>query len=255
MPAAARNFTKMNMLEKIIIPAFLLLAALPLVSCDKGAGDILMIRIDAPHMNIRCIDEFELTFRPTGSTQLSKKDEGAWAGGAVTYRTEEREGIRFFIITASGEWVAAEITANRQERFPDQFVFEIPIQGIESEGSFEVRGYWKYKGVVTGEATHPLGTGLTLPEEDLLYNLTCRRIVDDICLTPPTDGEVIPEVIDFMDPSEDFYEDIPVGEDMEVIDVPDDLDDDDGVLLDPDTPTDPETEEEDDAELDIPGED
>ena len=238
----------MKTIGKIILPVFLLAMVLPLVSCDKESGNILMIRIDATpgHLTLSCIDEFELTFMPTGSTQFSEVDEGTWAGGAVTYKTEEREGIRFFVIVADGAWVVNEIEVNRQERFPDQRVFEIPLMGIESEGSFEIRGYWKYKGVATAEAKHPLGTGLTLPDEDLLYTITCRRLTDDLCQSTTTDGEVTAEVIDLPDPSEDFYEDIPVGEDMEVIDMPLDLDDGNDVLLDlePDTPADPVDEDE-----------
>ncbi|MFH1435446.1 MAG: hypothetical protein ABIJ56_06990 [Pseudomonadota bacterium] len=247
----------MKEIGKIILPVFLLLAALPQVSCDKGSGDILMIRIDASpaHLTLMCIDEFELTFRPTGSTQFSEVGEGTWAGGAVTYRTEEREGIRFFVIKASGDWVVNEITVNRLEKFPDQFVFEIPLRGIESAGSFEVRGYWKYKDVATAEAKHPLGTSLTLPDEDLLYTITCRRLTDDLCQSSTSDGEVAPEVIDFLDPSEDFYEDIPAGEDMEVVDAPDDLDDDSDLLVDPEPDIPPDPEDEADVESDILAED
>jgi hypothetical protein len=215
------------------IPAvlgFLVLAAAAL-SCETSTK-VLWVRVDCTDFTISCVDDFELTFRPAGSTQIRGNSNGTWAGGDIRYSTETREGVNLFVVTASGNWIRDQVMANA-EKYPGQFLFELPMKNVGSAGTFELRGSWRYHGVTTGEARHPTGGLLTLPDEDGLFSITIFRLTNDLCLANPSDSETDAEVVEAVDPSEDWVEDsVEPSEEVEPSGEDDDAPERDG----PDTP-------------------
>jgi len=203
-------------MKKIIEISAIAILLISIPSCET-TKKVLWIRIDCSDLTISCLDEFELTFRPAGTTQFRGSSIGTWAEGDISYKTEEREGINIFIVVASGNWIREEVMNNR-EKFPGQFVFEIPLKNIESSGTFDLRGYWKYREVTTGIARHPTGEVLTTPDPDSIFSITVFRQTNDLCLSNPPDSETSPEVVDDTDLPGDIYEDIEIFEEMETID-------------------------------------
>lgn len=182
---------------------FLVLAAAAL-SCETSTK-VLWVRVDCSDFTISCVDDFEMTFRPTGSTQIHGRSNGTWAGGDIRYSTETREGVPMFVVTASGNWIRDQVMANA-DKYPG-FIFELPMKNVGSAGTFELRGSWRYQGVTTGEARHPTGGLLILPDEDGLFTITVFRLTNDLCLSNPPDSETDAEVVEAVDPSEDWVED------------------------------------------------
>jgi hypothetical protein len=203
-------------MKRMNATAMLLLGVLAAASCSESKK-VLWVRVDCSNMTIRCVDEFELTFRPTGTTEFKGSSNGSWSGGDIQYATEEREGVTIFTVTVSGGWIRDEVTKNR-EKFPTQFIFELPVKNVEASGSFEVRGYWRYSDVVTGTARPPTGGILTLPDADSIYLVAVYRETNDLCQTNPPDSETSPEVVEDIEPSGDLYEDIELPEAPEIPD-------------------------------------
>jgi hypothetical protein len=216
--------------------ALLLLLAAGLLSCEK-TSKVLWVRVDCSDMTIACVDDFELVFRPTGGTLFRKPSNGAWADGDIHYVTEEREGILVFVVYASGNWIREQVQ-NNTEKFPGQFVFELPLKNIESSGSFDLRGNWRYRGVITGTARHPTGQNLTIPDADSIFSIAVYRETNDLCVSGIPDAETAPEVVEEVEIAPDWVEDLEPAETEEILDAESDLQDTDGA--DPEDGTDAE---------------
>lgn len=192
-------------------------------SCDRGKEDVLWIRVNASknRLTINCVSEFELTFKPVGQTRFLRGSEGSWAGGEVNYGMKQEEGgVDIFYIIASGDWIYDEIMKNREKKYPHEFIFEIPLKNIDAEGSFELRGYWRYKGVTTARIENG-SVVLSLPDPDNIFPIILERVTDDLCLMHPADGEEEDgvEVVE-LEEERDYVEILPEQEEVEeVVDV------------------------------------
>lgn len=210
-------------LARIAAVALLPLLAAGLLSCEK-ASKVLWIRVDCSDMSISCLDEFELVLRPAGGTTFRSNSSGTWADGDIQYVTEEREGIVVFAILVSGNWIR-EAVINNTDKFPGQFVFELPLKNIESSGSFDLRGSWRYGGVVTGTARHPTGQLLSIPDQDSIFSVAVFRETNDLCLTSPADAETAPEVVEELETAPDWVEDVEPVETEDLVETEGDLHD------------------------------
>ncbi len=216
--------------------ALLILTAAGLLSCEK-TSKVLWIRVDCSDMTLLCVDDFELVFRPTGGTTFRGTSNGVWAEGDIQYITEEREGIMVFVVLVSGNWIREEVMNNR-EKFPGQFVFELPLKNVEASGSFDIRGSWRYRGVVTGTARHPTGQLLTIPDQDSIFSVAVFRQTNDLCLSSPADAETEPEVVEEVEAAPDWMEDVETAEPEDLTEAESDLLDMDG--MDPEDGTEAE---------------
>lgn len=203
----------MKTVKKITEISAIAILLISISSCET-TKKVLWIRVDCSNFSISQVDEFELTFRPVGTTQFRGSSSGTWAEGDIIYKTEEREGINIFVVVASGNWIREEVMNNR-EKFPGRFIFEIPLKNIESSGTFDLRGYWRWQEVTTGLARHPTGEVLTTPDPDTIFSITVFRQTNDQCLLNPPDSETSPEIVEDTELPGDIYEDIEILEEME----------------------------------------
>jgi len=226
----------MRTLTKAAAVVLLALLAAGFLSCEK-TSKVLWVRVDCSDMTIACVDDFELVFRPAGGTVFRGSSNGTWADGDIQYITEEREGMLVFVILVTGNWIREEVQ-NNQEKFPGQFVFELPLKNVESSGSFDLRGSWRYRGVVTGTARHPTGQPLTIPDQDSIFSVVVFRQTNDLCVSGIPDAETAPEVVEEVEIAPDWVEDMEPAETEDPPDSESDLQDIDGA--DPEDGTDAE---------------
>jgi len=189
-----------------------IVSLLILSSCNKGEDKIIKMRIDIKTngMTVNCVDVLEISFRGVGNTSITGSSSGTWKEG-VEFKTEKREGENIFFVTISGDYIRSAILEN-SSTLP--FQFDIPIAGLDSEGTFEVRGNWKYNNFITGEAY----TMLQIPVQGDLFVLTIKRTTQfqtNLCPTqPPPDADETEEVIDNMEFDYDIS-DLPVDDFIE----------------------------------------
>jgi hypothetical protein len=159
-------------------------------SCnDDDGGKVLVIRVDASNMTVRCVDKLEITFKGKGDTRITGSSTGTWREG-VTYRTEidQSDGAPEFVIDVTGNYI----------RQLNTFVFDLPLRGVGGVGTFEVGGEWTYGDTVTVTG-HVMGADLVLPDPDSVHGVIIQRDPDhynDLCLTAPPDADVTPEEVE-----------------------------------------------------------
>ena len=225
-----------GMLARAAAVAMLPLLVAGFLSCEK-TSKVLWVRVDCSDMTLLCVDDFELVFRPTGGTSFRGSSNGTWADGDIQYITEEREGIMVFVVLVSGNWIREEVMNNR-DKFPGQFVFELPLKNVESSGSFDLRGNWRYRGVITGTARHPTGQPLTIPDQDSIFSIAVYRETNDLCVSGIPDAETEPDAVEEVEIGPDWIEDVEPAETEEILDAESDLQDADAA--DPEDETDAE---------------
>jgi len=189
---------------------------------------VVTLRISSTNINVLYYSRGRVLFEPVEGTEFRSSGGGQWAGGDVTYSITE-EGN--FEIVMDGQWMQDEVLRNRDGAYPGAYVLEIPLVGVEDEGTFEVTAEYAYEDVEDGTGWRVIAEGSVYPPLELPLDggddyigivMQCTDPQGEACTVtrPDPDGVEVPDIPD-----------VPPDA-VEVADIPDMPD----AVTDPDVP-------------------
>ena len=188
---------------------------------------VVTLRISSTHINLLYYSRGRVLFEPIDGTSFRSTGGGQWAGGDVTYSITD-EGN--FEIVMDGQWMQDEVLRNREGAYPGAYVLEIPLVGIEDDGTFEVSVEYAYEDLEDGTGWRVVADGRIYPSLELPLDggddyigivMQCSDPQGEACSVtrPDPDGVEVPDIPDVPDTAE-------------VADIPDAPD----AVTDPDVP-------------------
>lgn len=174
------------------------------------AKRVVTLRISSTHINVLYYSRGRVLFEPIEGTEFRSTGGGQWAGGDVTYSITEGGN---FEIVMDGQWMQEEVLRNREGAYPGAYVLEIPLVGIEDEGTFEVTAEYAYEDVEDGTGWRVIAEGRVYPPLELPLDsgddyigivMQCTDRQGEACSAtrPDPDGIEVPDMPEVVDTAE-----------------------------------------------------
>ncbi|MBW2261272.1 MAG: hypothetical protein JRG91_04795 [Deltaproteobacteria bacterium] len=168
---------------------------------------VVTLRISSTHVNLLYYSRGRVLFEPIDGTSFRSTGGGQWAGGDVTYSITD-EGN--FEIVMDGQWMQDEVLRNREGAYPGAYVLEIPLVGIEDDGTFEVSVEYAYEDLEDGTGWRVVADGRIYPSLELPLEgsddyigivMQCSDPQGEACSVtrPDPDGVEVPDIPDVPD--------------------------------------------------------
>jgi hypothetical protein len=170
---------------------------------------VVTLRISSTYINMLFYSRGRVLFEPIEGTTFRSSGGGQWAGGDVTYSITEDGN---FEIVMDGQWMQDEVMRNREPGGPYEgaYVLEIPLVGMEDEGTFEVTAEYAYEDVEDGTGWRVIAEGSVYPPLELPLGggddyigivMQCTDPQGEACTVtrPDPDGVEVPDIPDVPD--------------------------------------------------------